>query len=40
MAGAEFKVGRPPGLAQGASIDHSLAINVGSGLPLAAGRYE
>jgi hypothetical protein len=37
---AEFEIGRPPGLAHGSSIDHSLAINVGSGLPLAAGRYE
>ncbi len=40
MVEVEFEVGRPPGFAQGSSIDHSLAINVGSGLPLAAGRYE
>lgn len=37
---AEFEVGRPPGIAQGSSIDHSLAINVGPGLPLTPGRYE
>jgi len=36
----EFEVGRPPGLAQGSTIDHSLAINVGPGLPLTPGRYE
>jgi hypothetical protein len=35
-----FEVGRPPGLARGSTIDHSLAINVGPGLPLAPGRYE
>jgi hypothetical protein len=40
MVEADFKVGRPPGLAQGSSIDHSLPINVGSGLPLPPGRYE
>jgi hypothetical protein len=40
MVKADFKVGRPPGLAQGSSIDHSLPINVGSGLPLPPGRYE
>lgn len=35
-----LEVGRPPGLAQGSTIDHSLAINVGPGLPLTPGRYE
>lgn len=35
-----FEVGRPPGLAQGSTIDHSLAINIGPGLPLTPGRYE
>jgi hypothetical protein len=36
----DLEVGRPPGLARGSSIDHSLAINVGPGLPLTPGRYE
>jgi hypothetical protein len=36
----DFEVGRPPGLAQGSTIDHAVAINVGPRLPLAPGRYE
>jgi hypothetical protein len=36
----EFEVGRPPGLPHGSSIDHTLAINIGPGLPLEPGRYE
>ena len=36
----DFEVGRPLGTPIGSSIDHSLAINVGQGLPLAPGRYE
>lgn len=40
MVEVEFEVGRPPGLAHGSSIHHSLAINVGPGLPLTPGRYE
>ncbi len=36
----DFEVGRPPGTPIGSSVDHSLAINVGPGLPLSAGRYE
>lgn len=37
---AEFEVGRPPGLPQGSTIDHSLGINVGPGLALTPGRHE
>lgn len=40
MVEADFEVGRPAGIAQGSSIDHSLAINIGAGLPLTPGRYE
>lgn len=36
----DVEVGRPPGLAHGSSIDYSLAINIGPGLPLVPGRYE
>ncbi|MGB6164502.1 MAG: hypothetical protein WCF33_16020 [Pseudonocardiaceae bacterium] len=39
MVEADFEVGRPPGFAQGSSIDHSLAINIAA-MPLAPGRYE
>lgn len=40
MVEVDIEVGRPAGFARGSSIDHSLAINVGAGLPLAPGRYE
>lgn len=40
MVEVDFEVGRPPGLAAGSSIDHSLAINLSPGLPLPPGRYE
>jgi hypothetical protein len=40
MVEVGFEVGRPPGLAKGSTIDHSLAINIGPGLPLTPGRYE
>jgi hypothetical protein len=33
----DFEVGRPPGLLRGSTIDHAVAINVGS-LPLQPGR--
>lgn len=36
----EFEVGRPPGLPEGSTIDHALAINIAAGLHLAPGRYE
>lgn len=36
---AEFEVGRPPGLPEGSTIDHALAVNM-SALPLEPGRYE
>lgn len=36
----DLEVGRPPGLARGSSVDHSLAVNIGPGMPLTAGRYE
>ena len=35
----DFEVGRPPGLVRGSTIDHAVAINVGS-LSLQPGRYE
>lgn len=38
---AEFEVGRPAGIPEGSDVDHNLAINLGAGLPLEAGRrYE
>lgn len=40
MLEMDLEVGRPPGLARGSTIDHSLAFNVGPGLPLVPGRYE
>lgn len=35
-----FEVGRPPGLAQGFTIDHALAVNLAQPLALPPGRYE
>ena len=35
----DFEVGHPPGLVRGSTIDHAVAINVGS-LSLQPGRYE
>lgn len=40
MVEVDFEVGRPPGMAAGSSIDHSLAINLSPGLPLPPGRYD
>lgn len=38
---AEFETGRPPGVPAGTPLRHSLAINLGPGMPLKAGeKYE
>lgn len=38
---ATFEVGRPVGIPEGSDIDHNLAVGIGAGLPLEAGRrYE
>ncbi|PZR53823.1 hypothetical protein DNL40_06835 [Xylanimonas oleitrophica] len=37
---AKVQVGRPAGVAPGTSFKTPLALNIGPGIPLEAGRYE